>query len=51
MNVVGAEDGALIESEGTTEKGTFDRKQLDAMLNIATVGLTQLVAAQRKVLG
>jgi len=48
MNVVGTEDGALIEVQGTAEHGTFDRRQLDAMLDLATVGIRQLAAAQRK---
>ena len=50
MNVVGDESGKLIEVQGTAEKGTFDRKQLDAMLDLAAIGLQQLAAAQRKVL-
>jgi ribonuclease PH len=49
MNVVGAEDGALIEVQGTAEHGTFDRRQLDAMLDLATVGIRALAAAQREV--
>ncbi|MEJ7603424.1 MAG: ribonuclease PH [Kofleriaceae bacterium] len=51
MNVVGGEDGSLIEVQGTAEHGTFDRKQLDAMLDLATLGLAQLAAAQRRVVG
>ena len=50
MNVVGDEAGTLIELQGTAEKGTFDRKQLDAMIDLATVGIKELVAAQRRVL-
>ena len=38
MNVVGTEGGTLIEVQGTAEHGTFDRKQLDAMLDLAAVG-------------
>jgi ribonuclease PH len=49
MNVVGSEDGSLIEVQGTAEHGTFDRKQLDAMLDLASAGLRELAAAQRKV--
>ncbi|MGE0870094.1 MAG: ribonuclease PH [Kofleriaceae bacterium] len=49
MNVVGTEDGTLIEVQGTAEHGTFDRKQLDAMLDLATIGIRQLAAAQRQV--
>ena len=48
MNVVGSEDGTLIEVQGTAEHGTFDRKQLDAMLDLASVGIRQLAAAQRE---
>ena len=51
MNVVGGEDGSLIEVQGTAEHGTFDRKQMDAMLDLATLGIKQLAAAQRKVVG
>ncbi|MBA3458851.1 MAG: ribonuclease PH [Deltaproteobacteria bacterium] len=50
MNVVGDEAGKLIEVQGTAEKGTFDRKQLDAMLDLATIGIKQLATAQRAVL-
>ncbi|MEO8707021.1 MAG: ribonuclease PH [Kofleriaceae bacterium] len=49
MNVVGTEDGTLIEVQGTAEHGTFDRKQLDAMLDLATIGLKQLAQAQRAI--
>jgi len=49
MNVVGSEDGSLIEVQGTAEHGTFNRKQLDAMLDLATIGIRQLTAAQRQV--
>jgi ribonuclease PH len=49
MNVVGTEDGSLIEVQGTAEHGTFNRKQLDAMLDLATIGIRRLTAAQRQV--
>ncbi|HEY1817767.1 MAG TPA: ribonuclease PH [Kofleriaceae bacterium] len=48
MNVVGDEAGALIEVQGTAEHATFDRKQLDAMLDLALAGIRQLTQAQRK---
>ena len=38
----------LVEVQGTAEHGTFDRPQLDAMCDLATVGVRQLVAFQRK---
>ena len=51
MNVVGDESGKLIEVQGTAEHDTFDRKQLDAMLDLASAGIRQLAAAQRKAVG
>jgi ribonuclease PH len=51
MNVVGDESGKLIEVQGTAEHGTFDRKQLDAMLDLATAGIKQLATAQRQAVG
>ena len=49
MNVVGTEGGTLIEVQGTAEHGTFDRKQLAAMLDLAEQGIAQLVKAQRAI--
>jgi ribonuclease PH len=51
MNVVGDESGKLIEVQGTAEHNTFDRKQLDAMLDLALAGIKDLTAAQRKAAG
>ncbi|HEX5063691.1 MAG TPA: ribonuclease PH [Kofleriaceae bacterium] len=51
MNVVGDESGKLIEVQGTAEHNTFDRKQLDAMLDLAIAGIKQLAAAQRQAVG
>jgi ribonuclease PH len=51
MNVVGDESGKLIEVQGTAEHGTFDRKQLDAMLDLAIAGIKQLAVAQRQAAG
>jgi ribonuclease PH len=49
MNVVGSEDGKLIEVQGTAEHAAFDREQLDAMLDLAAIGIRELTAAQRRV--
>src|SRR5690348_4429827 len=49
MNVVMTEDGKLIEVQGTAEDGAFDRRQLDLMIDLATVGIRALAAAQRAV--
>jgi ribonuclease PH len=48
MNVVMTGDERLVELQGTAEHGTFDRKQLDALVDLASVGIRQLVAAQRR---
>jgi ribonuclease PH len=48
MNVVMTAEGRLVELQGTAEHDTFERRQLDAMVDLATVGIKQLVAAQRR---
>ncbi|MBL4635062.1 MAG: ribonuclease PH [Kofleriaceae bacterium] len=47
MNVVMTESGRLIEIQGTAEKASFTRKELDAMLDLAHKGITELCAIQR----
>ena len=49
--VVGDEAGNLIEVQGTAEHNTFDRKQLDAMLDLAVAGIRDLAVAQRQAVG
>lgn len=51
MNVVGDEAGKLIEVQGTAEHATFDRQQLDAMLDLALVGIKHFTLAQRQAAG
>lgn len=50
MNVVMSSEGHFVEVQGTGEHGTFDRRELDALLDIATKGLRELDAAQQAVL-
>ncbi len=50
MNVVGTGDGRLIEVQGTAEGHPFRRDELDELLDLATAGIRQLVAAQRQAL-
>ena len=50
MNIVMTADGKLVEVQGTAEQGTFDRKQLDTLVDLATAGIEQLIAAQRRAL-
>lgn len=46
MNVAMNGEGQFIEVQGTGEQGTFDRKQLDALLDLATEGIESLMAIQ-----
>jgi ribonuclease PH len=47
MNVVMSASGGIIEVQGTAEGTPFSRSQLDAMLELASAGIEQLVHHQR----
>ncbi|MEO7216593.1 MAG: ribonuclease PH [Gemmatimonadaceae bacterium] len=47
MNVVMSSEGQFVEVQGTGEHGTFDRKQLDRLLDLAGAGIEQLAERQR----
>lgn len=49
MNVVMNEAGSLIEIQGTAEGHAFQRKELDAMLDLAEVGIRKIMEQQRQV--
>jgi ribonuclease PH len=51
MNVVMNARGRYIEVQGTGEHGTFDRAELDALLDLAAKGIRQLIKLQRAALG
>ena len=51
MNVVMTGSGGIVEVQGTAEGAPFSRAQLDAMVDLAGAGISQLVAAQRAALG
>ena len=51
MNVVMTGAGKLVEVQGTAEHGTFDRNELDLLLDLATGGIRELTAHQSKSLG
>ena len=51
MNVVMTGSGGIVELQGTAEGTPFTRTQLDAMVDLAARGITQLVAMQRSALG
>jgi ribonuclease PH len=46
MNVVMSSEGQFVEVQGTGEHGTFDRAQLDQLLELAISGIRSLDAAQ-----
>ena len=47
MNVVMTGDGRFVEVQGTAEGAAFDRAQLDALLDLAAAGCTELTTLQR----
>ena len=50
MNVVMTGEGAYVEVQGTAEAAPFDRKLLDAMLDLAATGCAELSESQRRAL-
>jgi ribonuclease PH len=50
VNVVMSGDGRLIEVQSTAEGERFTRDQLDEMLDLATLGIEQILEAQRDAL-
>ncbi|MFN8572710.1 MAG: ribonuclease PH [Gemmatimonadaceae bacterium] len=51
MNVVMSSEGRFVEVQGTGEHGTFDRQELNALLDVARLGIDQLFDAQQRALG
>lgn len=50
MNVIMGEDGGFIEVQGTAEGATFARDELNAMLDLASTGILELVEIQKAAL-
>ncbi len=50
LNVVATEQLELLEVQGTAEEGTLPRPQLNQMLDLAEMGIQQLIEAQRQAL-
>ncbi len=50
MNVVMTESGRFIEVQGTAEGQPFRRDQLDALLDLAGTGITQIIKRQNQLL-
>ncbi len=51
MNVVMTSTGGFIELQGTGEAGDFQLAELNAMIDLARNGITELLAVQRLTLG
>lgn len=50
MNVVMTASGKFVEVQGTGEEATFDRKDLDGLLNLASRSIKKLLKIQKEVL-
>ena len=51
MNFVKTGDGRFIELQGTAEGQPFDRRALDALMELADSGIKSLIAIQKSVVG
>jgi ribonuclease PH len=51
MNVVMSSEGKFVEVQGTGEHGTFDRAELDQLLELAIAGIARLDKEQQAALG
>ncbi|WP_096202768.1 ribonuclease PH [Bacillus sp. FJAT-45350] len=51
MNVIMTGSGEFVEIQGTGEEATFSRKQLNELLDLAEIGIDELVKIQKEVLG
>jgi ribonuclease PH len=50
MNVIMTASGKFIEIQGTAEESPFDRTEMDRLIELASKGITELTAIQRKVI-
>ena len=50
MNVIATGEGKLVEVQGTAEKGSFSRAELDALIDAGLAGVARLVEAQKRTL-
>ena len=51
MNFVKTGDGRFIELQGTAEGQPFDRRALDALMELADNGIKELIEMQRAIVG
>ena len=50
LNVVMTGSGKFVEVQGTAEDGPFSREQLEAMLDMASVGIQEIASVQKETL-
>jgi ribonuclease PH len=50
MNVVMLADGGLVETQATAEKDSYSRAELNGMLDLAEVGIRELMEIQGEAL-
>ncbi len=50
LNVVMNQDLGIIEVQGTAESGVYNRQQLNQMIDLAEIGIKELLSAQREVI-
>ena len=50
MNLVATDTGEMIELQGTGEQAPFDRKRLNALLDLGDKGIAELIELQRQAL-
>jgi len=50
MNVVKVSNGAFVEVQGTGEESTYQREELDALLDMADIGFSSLFEMQKTIL-
>lgn len=51
LNLVGTDDGRIVEIQGTGERSTLDRRQLDELLDLCQGGIARLTELQSEVTG
>ena len=51
MNVVMLDSGEIVEVQGAAEGRTYSREQLNTMLDLAELGISFHISAQKKILG
>lgn len=51
LNLVGTDEGGIVEIQGTGEHSTLSRAQLDELLDMGQAGIERLVAIQNEVTG